>query len=103
MSKSNGKRMRQRCLGPFLVWVAVLALCLSTGGHKAVSAKGNADPAQRAKARAREAALKAAMNAATMGFAPSLEMKENTDFLLTPALLVQEVLSDDLIVTYPSE
>lgn len=36
-------------------------------------------------------------------FQPSLEMKENADFLLTPALLVQEALSDDIIMTYPTE
>ena len=36
-------------------------------------------------------------------FQPSLEMKENADFLLTPALLVQEALSDDMIMTYPTE
>jgi hypothetical protein len=33
----------------------------------------------------------------------SLEMKENVDFLLTPALLVQEALSSDVIQTYPAE
>ena len=36
-------------------------------------------------------------------FKPSLEMKECADFLLTPALLVQEALSDDIVITYPTE
>ncbi len=36
-------------------------------------------------------------------FQPSLEMKENLDFLLTPALLVQEALSGDIVITYPTE
>ena len=36
-------------------------------------------------------------------FRPSLEMKENADFLLTPALLVQEAISEDVIITYPTE
>ena len=36
-------------------------------------------------------------------FQPSLEMKENVDFLLTPALLVQEAISEDIVVTYPTE
>jgi len=36
-------------------------------------------------------------------FQPSLEMKENADFFLTPALLVQEAISDDVIITYPTE
>ena len=36
-------------------------------------------------------------------FQPSLEMKENVDFLLTPALLVQEAICDDVVITYPTE
>jgi len=36
-------------------------------------------------------------------FQPSLEMKENADFLLTPALLFQEAISNDIIITYPTE
>ena len=36
-------------------------------------------------------------------FRPSLEMKENADFFLTPALLVQEAICDDIIMTYPTE
>jgi len=36
-------------------------------------------------------------------FQPSLEMKENADFLLTPALLVQEAICDDVVLTYPTE
>lgn len=36
-------------------------------------------------------------------FQPSLEMKENADFLVTPAILVQEAISDDIIMTYPTE
>jgi hypothetical protein len=34
---------------------------------------------------------------------PSLEMKENVDFLLTPAILVQEAISSGVIPTYPTE
>ena len=34
-------------------------------------------------------------------FEPSLEMKEVTDFLLTPALLVQEAVSRGVVLTYP--
>jgi hypothetical protein len=35
--------------------------------------------------------------------APSLEMRENVDFLLSPAILVQECITDDVIVVYPDE
>jgi hypothetical protein len=34
---------------------------------------------------------------------PSFEMRENVDFLLTPAILVQECLSEGVIFTYPEE
>lgn len=36
-------------------------------------------------------------------FQPSLEMKESVDFLLTPAILVQEAICDDIVITYPTE
>ena len=48
--------------------------------------------------------INAQINASLSGsFRPSLEMKENTDFLLTPALLVQEILSTNAVITYPEE
>ena len=34
---------------------------------------------------------------------PSLRVKENVDFFLTPALLVQEAISEGVIITYPGE
>ncbi len=43
------------------------------------------------------------LGVATQVFEPSLEMKENVDFLLTPALLLQEAMSEDILLTYPSE
>ncbi len=33
----------------------------------------------------------------------SLEMKENVDFLLTPAMVMQEVVSYESVITYTSE
>jgi hypothetical protein len=36
-------------------------------------------------------------------FTPSLEAKEQADFLLTPAILVQEAISEDVVPTYPTE
>lgn len=36
-------------------------------------------------------------------FQASLEMKESTDFLLTPTMLVQEALSSHIVMTYPTE
>ncbi len=92
-----------------LLWLAVFAaalmpICLALSYSKSPSPPARnpaapADPRDRAKATAMQAAVKSA----TAGFAPSLEMKENADFLLTPALLVQEAISENLIITYPSE
>jgi hypothetical protein len=41
--------------------------------------------------------------AATQTIIPSLTKKENVDFVLTPALLMQEIMSDEVIITYPTE
>ena len=51
----------------------------------------------------RDAAIRAAHNMGGDSFVASVEMKENVGFLLTPALLLQEVVSDDVVITYPSE
>ena len=84
---------------------------LSVGSYYAAGAsKGErltaslqAQPDRDPEAQAKQAAFEAATRTAAMGFAPSLEMKENADFLLTPALLVQEAIRDDVVLTYPSE
>ncbi len=36
-------------------------------------------------------------------YEPSMEMRENVVFVLSPALLMQEALSPDLVITYPNE
>ncbi len=54
-------------------------------------------------ARVQEGVRPRILTSATTAFAPSLEMKENAGFLLTPALLVQEIISEDVVVTYPGE
>ncbi|UCG49352.1 MAG: hypothetical protein JSU94_06120 [Phycisphaerales bacterium] len=92
-----------------LLWLVILAaalmpVCLALSGSKSPSppARDSAVPAD-PRARAKATAMQAAVKSATAGFAPSLEMKENADFLLTPALLVQEAISENVIITYPSE
>lgn len=79
----------------------VMPICLSLGSNRTITGTKH----QRATVgqRARAGGLRAASKTATAGATPSLEMKENVDFLLTPALLVQEALSDDIVITYPSE
>jgi len=73
-----------------------------------IASPGNRSTAQGQKpfVRSRDAsniAQKLATDHLVGNFKPSLEMKECTDFLLTPALIVQEILSENVVVTYPSE
>ncbi|MGA2543220.1 MAG: hypothetical protein ABSG78_16845 [Verrucomicrobiota bacterium] len=63
------------------------------------AAFGGAGPGNRDS----ETASRLAQGTVMRSFAPSLQAKESADFLLTPALLVQEILSDKTIVTYPSD
>jgi hypothetical protein len=102
-----GKKVNAKCLllsqVPVLV-AAILLLCLRQApGDSTVSPAK--DPNARAAVMARkEAAFKKMLSRRPVSnFQISLEMKENVDFLLTPALLVQEVISDDVVITYPSE
>jgi hypothetical protein len=88
----------------------VLVMAATLGAYVSSSrSAGTATPAQEPgaadtpEARLAVAAFRSASRSATTGFAPSLEMKENMDFLLTPALLVQEAMSEDVVATYPSE
>jgi len=88
--------------------LCLMSLCLncSTSVSPPVTdsnTDGDSDDITNVGQRARDVALRSATKAATGGFRPSLEMKENVDFLLTPALLMQETLSDEIITTYPSE
>ena len=50
----------------------------------------------------REAQQRAVKNAGGF-YGASLEMRENVDFLLTPALLVQEAIDEGAVITYPNE
>jgi hypothetical protein len=47
------------------------------------------------------AALKMAVQNTKANFEPSLTAMEETDFLITPALILQEAISADVIITYP--
>lgn len=96
-------RYKIKCLVWLVVMLeALMTIYLSMGSNRALTPTMNRQAAD-AKERARDASLRVASKTATAGAMPSLEMKENVDFLLTPALIVQEVLSEDVIKTYPSE
>jgi hypothetical protein len=62
-----------------------------------------ADSASEPPARIEVGARDSAARTVTSVFRPSLEMKENADFLLTPALMVQQAIVADGPIVYPSE
>lgn len=84
--------------------VVILLLCLGRAPAGSTTSAAR-DPKTRDAVMARkEAALEKILSRRPVSnLQISLEMKENVDFLLTPALLVQEVISHDAVITYPSE
>ena len=87
------------------VFVIVMLLLLSFGkapGNSAVSTAK--DPNDVLSQKQKQEEIKRKLSRGAVGnFQISLEMKENVDFVLTPALLVQEVISENVVITYPSE
>lgn len=83
---------------------AILLLCFREAPADSTVSSAK-DPNTRGTVTARkDTAFEKVLSRVPVGnFQTSLEMKENVDFLLTPALLVQEAISDDVVITYPSE
>lgn len=83
---------------------AMMAMCvLHAFGDAANRPVNDAESFAALTAPVQESVRRQILNSTMASFAPSLEMKENVGFLLTPALLVQEILSEDVVVTYPCE
>jgi len=93
---------------------AVLCLSVAFFGHRQVLPRMSGAPQSAlaaSKLRDREVHLDPSgipaellrSGAASVPVTASLEMRENVDFLLTPALLVQEVVADGVVLTYPEE
>ena len=85
-----------RCRYTLAVAVAVL-VCLKT------PIRGQPDKKSLPSSAGVVDARRLASQQMSRNFDPSLEMKENADFLLTPALLLQEAISENVVITYPSE
>jgi hypothetical protein len=79
--------------------LAVLVMGAATGPGRGSAHLATGLPHNEEEARAKVAATEVNRRMADM----SLEVREQIDFLLTPALLVQEAVSDDVILTYPEE
>ena len=83
-------------VSPLLFWTQV------TGAHRdTLTGTSNVGTAEVSLAEI--TARKLASNHPLVNFDVSLAVKEDADFLLTPALLVQEALREDVVVTYPTE
>ena len=82
-----------------------LLLCLGAGAAMTPAPSTPPGIRQWMGARGKEEA-DAAMQALTADYRitdRSFAFREQVDFLLTPALLVQEAVSDDVVLTYPEE
>ena len=101
--KSNLKRFIELYAA---VLIIVIFLLLSLGqapGNGSTSTTGDTKAASNNRDRQKLEIRKNMTKSASGNFRLSIEMKENVDFVLTPALLVQEVISEDVVITYPSE
>ena len=106
IEKDEGSK--QKYLLCLVIFLCIVCLCLSCSTVVSSPANdpntaGEPNSVTDAEQRASDIAMRSATRMATTGFRPSLEMKENADFLLTPALLMQESLSYEIVATYPSE
>ncbi|MBP7051842.1 MAG: hypothetical protein KBE65_12580 [Phycisphaerae bacterium] len=83
---------------PILITILLL-ICTMTlkplCGQEIRATMPTMSPGSNVKAQTYDAALRMATGAVTEMFAPSLEMKENVDFLLVPAQFMQKALLDD--------
>jgi len=97
----NGKRI---CLGCFIFAGILIAACLSLASGNANMPVTN-DPNAMARIYMQKMAEldREITTAATQAITPSLAKKEIVDFVLTPALLMQEAMSEDILITYPTE
>jgi len=104
MSKRRSTRRKPDfvCAVVLVAIVTVFWFAVARGGNDA-SAPKRPDTEVSILERAHPEVRRQILRATMQSFEPSLEMKENVDFLLTPALLVQEAISEDVVITYPSE
>jgi hypothetical protein len=77
--------------------------CHGTGGNERMRPATDGARVTNENPLASAPAQRNASAVASSPFTPSLEMKENVDFLLTPALVVQQAVSGDGPIIYPSE
>jgi hypothetical protein len=79
--------------------IVTTIVCLSLASSS--NSSNNSDP--NTAARRMAGIERQILTSATQVFQSSLETKENVDFILTPALLMQEAMSQEAVITYPTE
>jgi len=95
MSKSTKKRTRSQSVRSSILLAVLMLVWAFLASPCALSAKNDPNATLNPRARAEAGALAAASKSAAAGFEPSLEMKENADFLLAPALIAQEAMAGE--------
>jgi hypothetical protein len=99
-ARGSGFPHRRRVIGTLLI-------CLSTGAYFLPEAPGSPPdcPGATAIGFGQLPPVPRRKTQVLVGnlVSPSQEMKENVDFLLTPAILVQEAVSSGVVPTYPTE
>ena len=103
------KRIHSGCMkivrGPMQPRVMIVLLVLLTHvlGRQHGLQGDRSSSITRSEVQKGKMALQIASEHSMGNFTPSLEMKENVGFLLTPPILLQEAMCEDIVITYPEE
>jgi hypothetical protein len=104
MLRSSSKKSKSAFRFPLAQVVTAVLLSLISGhGQPLRPPSAESDPVVPKGSDERKAAEAAGAKQTSSLFAPSLETMERADFLLTPALLMQEAISEKVVITYPSQ
>lgn len=96
---TSGERSRLLTLVLFLI----LSLCTGPSDYQPPSANSVKDMPPSTGTDRKRLAQELAAGQVRWNFEASMEMMESVDFLLTPALLIQESITPGVVPTYPSQ
>jgi hypothetical protein len=99
--KISNNKVRFGFFVVLVIVTAVISFPLASGSS--IASINDPNAAARVIAQKRAAQERQIITAATQVFVESLQNKEKVDFVLTPALLMQEAMSQDVVITYPTE
>ena len=81
----------------------LILMLLMLSGHSQTNMVSSSKPPSSNHSGITKISKTIASNYVNGNFASSLDAMENSDFILTPALLVQEVISSNVVIAYPNE